>query len=771
MQKKFEKLSFSILEFPAPAILVNKEGLIVHMNNRAQTLFGDLDSTEYLDHSILDFICEDSIELASADLMNILSTNTAVTREYHVKLPNGESFWIEAIGSRIEVALAYYDLVVFRDISHQKRYQEELTISENKYEDLYSMLRLMCDTVPDMIWAKDVNGKILFANKSFCNKFLLTEDTDEPLGKDEMYFIQRACKEHPNNTNWHTFGEVCMDSDLAVIKSGTPKEFEECGKIKGETVVLNVSKAPMFAPDAKLIGSVGCGRDITDRVKLKQELEAKDARNSAILNAIPDMMFGFLKDGTIVDYKTEQIDDLFISPDRFMGHNVRDVLPRDLAELTLKMIDVVFTTGNTQTYQYSLLLKDKQQHFDSRMTMYGDDKYLAIVRNITEQVESQRELLWAKERAEESDKLKTAFLANLSHEIRTPMNGILGFVDILKDDLPVAEQHGYLDIIADCSNQLLSIITDIIEVSIIEAGQMKVIPAVINLSKMMSDIYKTMQIKASMSPGVEFHMPEMPENGPISIVTDEVKLSQILNNLIINAFKFTLTGSIKWGYRLVSSQELEFYVQDTGIGISLEDQAIIFDRFRQVENYLTRSKKGIGLGLSICKSYIELMGGRIRVESVANQGSTFTFNLPISRPGVQPIAAKPTMPQVKSYADKVVLIAEDDGINYQYQNTVIRKTSASVLHAWNGLEAVEMFESNTKIDLVLMDIKMPTMNGFDATYRIRALNPDVPIVALTAYALEHEKSLALTAGCNEYLTKPISINDLLSIVDKYLGTD
>jgi PAS domain S-box-containing protein len=625
VQSKFDKLSFCLLEFPAPAIMVSLDGIVVHMNARAQSLFGDLEAEEYLNHSILDFICEDSIEPAREDLINIIASNTAVTREYHVKLPSGEAFWVEALGSRIEVESEVYDLVVLRDI--------------------------------------------------------------------------------------------------------------------------------------------------TDMILLQKELEAKEARTSAILNAIPDLMFGFDIDGNIVDFKADHVDDLYVAPDMFLGKNVSNIFPRDVAELTKTIINKVFTTGSTQTFQYSLLKNDKLKHFESRMTMYGDDKYLAIVRNITEQVESQRELQWAKEKAEESDKLKTAFLANLSHEIRTPMNGILGFVDLLKDDLPLAERQGYLDIIADCSKQLLSIITDIIEVSIIEAGQVKVIPTVVNLSKMMSDIFKSLQIKAATSPGVEFHSPEIPENSPISIVTDEVKICQILNNFIVNAFKFTLRGSIHWGYRLASSQELEFFVTDTGIGICADDQSIIFDRFRQVENYLTRSKNGIGLGLSICKSYVEMLGGKIWVESVLNQGSTFKFSIPINRSGAQPMSHKPAMSKVNTYADKVILIAEDDGINYQYQNTVIRKTSATVLHAWDGLEAVEMFESNTKIDLVLMDIKMPTMNGFEATYRIRALCPEVPIIALTAYALEHEKSLAMKAGCNEYLTKPISINDLLSIVDKYLKTD
>lgn len=422
--------------------------------------------------------------------------------------------------------------------------------------------------------------------------------------------------------------------------------------------------------------------------------------------------------------------------------NVKDVLRNTLVAIPNELLtSVVITTFYVVLYQMTKLME---------------------VKNL--------ELSLALNKAEESDRLKSAFLANMSHEIRTPMNGIIGFSSLLSDEeLSTTKRKEYVEIIVNSSNQLLAIINDILDISRIEAGQTELNFEEVSVNSLFDNLALFYGSKAA-GKSIEFRVIKpLPDDESI-IITDRSKLQQVLDNLLNNAFKFTTEGHITLGYEK-KDQKVRFYVEDTGIGISPVDQGKIFERFMQVESTFSRSYGGTGLGLSISKGLVELLGGKIKVSSVPGQGSAFQFVLP-TRQIIKSV--KLPMPQVNGKNQQLglngltVLIVEDETYNYLFLAEMITSLRGHVLHAKNGLDAVEACRSHSEIDLVLMDIKMPVMNGLDATRQIRTFNPNVPIIAQTAYALGGDKEKALVAGCNDYLTKPILKSDLLNCLARHL---
>ena len=391
--------------------------------------------------------------------------------------------------------------------------------------------------------------------------------------------------------------------------------------------------------------------------------------------------------------------------------------------------------------------------------------------DITERKKVEQELLKAKEKAEESDRLKSAFLANVSHEIRTPMNGILGFAEFLRvPDLPNETKNKYIDIINSCSKQLLGIITDIIEISKIETNQFKIVKNKINVNTILNNVFINLKITITSSKNVELKLTSLLPESNCMITSDETKLQQIISNIVENALKFTDTGSVEFGCREVNDELIEFFVKDTGIGIPADYQKIVFDRFRRVEMPQTESRGGTGLGLAICKSYIEIMGGKIWLESEEGKGTTFYFTIPTMHNKYEIIP--PIVIEEKktshSFKDKMILVVEDDDINFLYLQEILSKSSATFIRAKNGRDAINVISNTPSINLVLMDIKMPVMSGIEATIEIRKFNKDVPIIAQTAYAFEEEKLYALNIGCNDYISKPIKRTMLISLIEKYL---
>lgn len=387
---------------------------------------------------------------------------------------------------------------------------------------------------------------------------------------------------------------------------------------------------------------------------------------------------------------------------------------------------------------------------------------------------AERNLLEAKMKAEESDKLKSAFLANMSHEIRTPMNAILGFTELLTmpdSSISPEEKQNYIKLIHNSGNNLLQLIDDIIDISKIEASQLKIIPKECDVNQTLMDIYESyLEIKKQKGKeniDLSVHLAEKKQN--IIILTDPLRLTQIISNLIDNALKFTNEGFIKFGYEIQKSDTLLFYVKDSGIGMDQKKKELIFERFRKIEDDKTKLYRGAGLGLAICKSLTELLGGKIWVESFRGSGSNFYFTIPFKK--IQKIQKKKensTNNKTYKWVNKTILIAEDEPNNYFYIEEVLKRTKAKLIRATNGKEAVRLFKKHQDIDLIIMDIKMPEMDGFEATKQIKALNKNIPIISQSAYAMPVEIEKGYLLGINEYITKPVNPKKLLSVLNKYL---
>jgi hypothetical protein len=382
------------------------------------------------------------------------------------------------------------------------------------------------------------------------------------------------------------------------------------------------------------------------------------------------------------------------------------------------------------------------------------------------------DLVSAKNRAEESDRLKTAFLANMSHEIRTPMNGILGFLELLNDtDLSHEERLSYVQVINKSGERLLDTINDIIELSKIESGQSEVNIEALDINDILDYQCGFFQHRAEQK-GLDFKVFKDLSLGENKLLSDKSKLESILVNLIKNAIKFTHEGFVECSITC-KNEHIVISVTDSGPGIPKDRQEAIFERFVQADLAITRPHEGSGLGLAIAKEYTTMLGGTISVDSEPGKGCRFTVVLPgaVAEKADEEIADSEqfTKSEPRQQLHQVVLVVEDDPDSFAYLEIIITGANYRVLHADNGKTAVELSRKHPEIDLILMDLKMPIMDGLEATRRIRQFNTTVPVVAQTAYALAGDSQVAFEAGCNDYITKPVKRKVLLDKLNSFLA--
>ncbi|MBU2650367.1 MAG: PAS domain S-box protein [Bacteroidetes bacterium] len=645
---------------------------------------------------------------------------------------------------------------IARDITAKHEIQEKLRESEKKYRELAELL-------PEVVFETNRKGQITYVNKATLTKF----------GYSEADVIGQKVN----------FRDIIHPEDLPVLmerldlimqgKNISGNEYRARTK-DGKEIMLQIFNTPIIN-HSMITGLRGIAVDITARKVQEEILKAREQTLSGIYRAVPNGI------GMIIDRTFIEVNDAFCkmsgySREELIGRNARMIYPSNAEydEVGREKYRKIRESG-TGSIETQIQTKDGRilDIFMSSTPIDATDWGKGVVftaTDITYLKNTEKELIRAKEKAEESDRLKSAFLANVSHEIRTPMNGIIGFSGLLNEpDTSDKKRAEFSKIINDSCMQLLGIVDDILDISKIETGQMKLIDEPVNLNDLMQELHDFFSHQANMQ-GISFYMKTGLPIDKSQIRSDHKRLNQILNNLLNNAFKYTDHGYIRFGYD-VKNNEVEFYVEDSGCGIDEKDLPYVFDRFYQVDDPSVVKQRGTGLGLSISKGLAEFLGGRIWVESKPGKGSVFRFTIPYFPTADKLQTRKENsgfLPEIAGAPANIkILIAEDDDTNYQYLYELLFRKSLTIYRACDGQECIDFINSGKHIDMIFMDIKMPRLDGYEATRIIRRSKPDLTIIALTAYAMEEDRVKALDAGCNDYISKPVLPSGLYRMLEKY----
>ena len=636
-----------------------------------------------------------------------------------------------------------YVLSMFDDISERKRSEETLKKSEERFRTLFENHSVIILLDPD-------TGNIIDANHAAADFY--------------GWSVEQLKQMHIQQITNVSSDEVMVNMDK--IRASKQNQF----LFRHRRADGSIREVEVFSNKIELEGKdilYAIIHDVTERILAEHQLH----KLSVVVEQSPAIVVITDPDGNI-----KYVNPMFVEVTGYSAEEARGQNPRILKSglMSKKVYEELWQTilsGGVWSGELQNKKKNGEFYWDQAVISAIRNKenvitnFVAVKVDITEQKKIFAELTAAKEKAEESDRLKSAFLANISHEIRTPMNGILGFAQLLKEPhLTGEEETEYIDLIQKSGERMLNLINNLINISRIEAGETMLQQSETPVNELMRDLYAFFKPEIDKK-GLRLNLKTgLPDNDSV-IETDSGKLIQILTNLIQNALKFTSSGEIDFGYNR-SNSTLEFYVIDTGIGIAADMKEKIFDRFHQVDNTLTRTQEGSGLGLSISQAYVEMLGGTIRIESREGWGSEFYFTLPYrptflqQKPIPSPVNQKPiiTAPFI------TILIAEDDAVSSLLLKKNLTDENINTLFAVNGKEAVEMVQQHQEINIVLMDIRMPVMNGFDTTRVIKELRPDLPVIVQTAFTSKDEKDKSHEAGCDGYITKPINKVELLELI-------
>ena len=803
------KLSTAVEQSPSVIAITNLKGVLEYVNPKFTELTGySRDEVIGKNTSILK--SDDQPEQFYNNLWHTIKSGKVWHGVFHNKKKNGELFWelasISAILDTKGKIINY--LKVAEDITERKKAEDELKESEEKY-------RKLIETTSEGFWIINTEGKTIGVNQSLCEMLGYSEEeilnsTPYAFVDDEnrKIFVNQLSKANTNKQRIYEIDMVKKDNTTISTLFNATTINDKNGKYAGSfAFITNISERKRAERIQYVLYNISNAVTTTNTLgELISQIQVElgtiiDTTNFYVALYKPET------DMLSLPYYADEHDEFTnTTAKKTLTKYVIETKKPLLANLKLKKELVekgkLIHQGSLSKVWLGVPLevegeiigvyavqsyKDEDAYNESDMEIMefvSDQISISIHKKKAEQeLQKQNEEFAALneeykatnnylrktiERAEESDRLKTAFLQNISHEIRTPMNGIMGFTSLLKQqNISAKEQQSYVDVILTSGNRMLNTLSNLMDISKLETGQMNLVYSSTEINKKLENLFDFYKPEAEKK-GLKLRYTTSLNNNDI-INTDKEKVYDVLSNLINNAVKYCPTGSIDFGYKK-KDQFLEFFVKDTGIGIPKNRQQAIFERFVQADIEDIKVWEGSGLGLSISKAYVEMLGGKIWVESKVGVGTQFYFTIPYNKKEhIENFGKIPHTRSEKQISKLKMLIVENEESADKLLSIILKDVNSECLHARNGAEAVIICRQNPDINVILMDIKMPVMNGYEATKQIREFNSDIIIIAQTAHALVGDREKAIAAGCDEYITKPINIETLIELINKLVS--
>lgn len=640
------------------------------------------------------------------------------------------------------------------DLTSIKEAESEIAVNKKKYSSLIDHIN---DAIFIHPWAKNEFKNFIEVNKNACEIY--------GYSREELLNLSAA--------------DITVPEDLEIHrKTETKNKLYNTGSVVFETnhirkdgtvFPVEISSSIVDLNDEKVILAVI--RDISERKEAENALVESERKHRQIFENSPEAMVLVDKLGFILDCNSAFCKISGRHRDEFIGKHFAKINMLAFKKIPqyLRLFNEVIVKKQNTIADFEWISKNGDSrtaiiHMGPIFEKGKVSGVQALIKDTTQQKEFENNLIFAKEKAEENDRLKSAFLETMSHELRTPLNAVIGFSNLIDDEKNldnIIEMNKY---ISDSGKKLLTIIESILDLSILTTNSGNPRLEEVELNTLFGELEITLKGMLELENKDQINTYYQPDRkrSEMVVTSDKLRLKQLLTNLMTNAVRFTDKGTIRYGYNIIENR-VEFFVSDTGIGIPEDKTNMIFERFQQIDNSLTRTRGGLGLGLAICKEITKLLGGELRVESTLHKGSTFYFSIPV----------KPYIKLHRSAFDinlqgKCFMIVEDVESNYLYIEKLLTDSGAEVIWAQTGKEAISIASRIDSIDMVLMDIRMPDINGYEITREIKKINPAVPIIAQTAYAMKSDQQDAFDAGCSAHISKPIKIEDLKNTISRFL---
>ena len=774
LQREKDKLTQVMETSPIGITVLNKEGQITYANKRAEKILGltkhDITQLCYNapEWHITDFN-GDPFPDGDLPFSKVMGTGKPVYNINHaIVWPDGQRKLLSINAAPLMDDSKNLDGMIATISDVTAKIKAEMTLNESRRFN-----EIILNNTPDIIYVYDIIKKInIYSNNGIMKVLGYTIEEMKQMGDKLVETLMYPDDFVIYSTKTTQRYQTADDGELI--------DHEYRMKHKDGSWHWLLSKESIFKRNAdgtpqQIFGIIS---DITTNKLAGLKLQDSEKQFRQLFE---NMEQGFALHEIVYDKNENPIDYIFIlineAFERLTGLKSNDIIGKTVTEIIPQIEPIwIENYGKVAKYGKPMQFESYSQGLSKyyNVIAYSPKKnfFAVVFTDITKMKQYEGELINAKERAEESNNLKSVFLHNLSHEIRTPMNGIIGFSDLLdKEDISEEKRNNYCKIIQNSGYQLLKVIDDILEISTLETKQVRLNEEQFNLNDLIMEQFAIFDLKAKER-NLSLYVNRTINENQSHIITDKTKLTKIISNLIENAMKFTNEGSIEIG-SFLEGNFIKIYVKDTGIGIAPDKSKVIFERFSQGDIEISRKHGGLGLGLSISKENAKLLGGDITFESERGKGTTFFVDIPYKPVDIfslgDDIVNKNKLEESRN--NRTFLIAEDEEINFLYLEKILDSYldyNINIIHARNGKEAVDFCLNNKDIDIILMDIKMPIMDGLEATRKIKSEFISIPIIAQTAYSTESEKQMAFNHGCDDFISKPIKKEKLYEIIKKHL---